>query len=82
MADSAPLPFFDRLAWDAFIDDIKNKYLGPENSTEELHFIFDRLHRAIQRKSAIFWHHLYLKKYMDQKKYPLDCLFKSFQQYQ
>lgn len=75
MEDSA---FFDGPGWATFVSDIQNKYLGPNNSPEELYFLFDRLLRALQRKSALFWHHLYLKKYIDAKIVPFGLRVQFF----
>lgn len=70
--------FFDGLAWDTFITDIQNKYLDPENSSEELFFLFDRLRRALQWKSAIFYQHDYLQKYIDSEIVPFGLRIPIF----
>lgn len=70
--------FFEGSGWDEFVSDIRKRHLGPDNSLEELFFIFEQLRRALQRKSALYWHHFYLNKYITNKIVPFGLRIQIF----
>lgn len=72
------MAFFNGVAWDTFITDIQTQYLGPGNAREIITFQLYRLHRVLQRKSALFWHSTYLGKYIDNSIVPFGLRIQIF----